>query len=721
MVDLVKPIQKKYNLPLTVAMGKNMDAVICDDESTAIEAINYLKQQRLGKFTFLPLETIRTVTVNEANRRLGHRVKLAMDVVEYDQSIHRALLYSLGNTLVAEDMGTARRLCYGANSSGHKCVTLNGTLIHKNGNITGGNLPRGMADKARRWDEKEVSKSRTRRDALMKELSQLEVRARSQKSEATMLLDIQDKKARLQMLRSKAGTWQKTITKCEEAIKLYTARIEEKEALEMKLRKEVSESSAALKKFEVRVHSVEDGIFEAFARKVGVSSIREYEATRLKSAQKHAKRKAELATQEERLRNQLEFERSKDMSKPMKALEESRTRLRKDLKSMQQRKESEGLAIEAAQSELDQHNAELQVKLDELEQSKQALSVVRKAARKFQREIQKIENDISSIEGMVEKLKDVRGQLSRQAQVEQVDLPTVWKGGKRKRGQAAGARKRRRTEDGSQSAEDDDSKRDSLDRQDVTELIEYDFEMFADEEPIDSLQEYERQKNELRQRIDSVAAHLSKLAPNLKAIERFTDIKVRLATVTRQFTDAKQKVEDARDEFRKIEQERVELFMHAFKHVEGQISNIYRDLTKSASFPMGGTAYLHLENQTEPFTAGVKYHAMPPMKRFRDMEQLSGGEKSVASLALLFAIHSFKPSPFFVLDEVDAALDASNVNKVANYVRMRSREDKLQIIVISLKDQFYEKADALVGVYKDRKEESSGILTADLRKYEQAE
>ena len=78
----------------------------------------------------------------------------------------------------------------------------------------------------------------------------------------------------------------------------------------------------------------------------------------------------------------------------------------------------------------------------------------------------------------------------------------------------------------------------------------------------------------------------------------------------------------------------------------------------------GGSGRRRLENQDEPFLHGVKFTAMPPTKRFRDMEQLSGGEKTVAALGLLFAIHSFHPSPFFVLDEVDAALDNTNVEKV---------------------------------------------------------
>eukprot|EP00889_Picochlorum_renovo_P000785 jgi/Picre1/27815/NNA_000779.t1 len=103
------------------------------------------------------------------------------------------------------------------------------------------------------------------------------------------------------------------------------------------------------------------------------------------------------------------------------------------------------------------------------------------------------------------------------------------------------------------------------------------------------------------------------------------------------------------------------------------------------------------------------------------MEQLSGGEKTVAALALLFAVHSFHPSPFFVLDEIDAALDSSNVARVALYLRSKTRagsEGAFQGIVISLKDVFYEKADALVGVCREPKHGASSTLTFDLEKFD---
>jgi structural maintenance of chromosome 1 len=111
----------------------------------------------------------------------------------------------------------------------------------------------------------------------------------------------------------------------------------------------------------------------------------------------------------------------------------------------------------------------------------------------------------------------------------------------------------------------------------------------------------------------------------------------------------------------------------------------------------------------------MRYTAMPPMKRFRDMEQLSGGEKTMAALALLFSIHSYRQAPFFVLDEVDAALDNVNVKKICNYIRQRSKD--FQCVVISLKDIFFEHADCLVGICKDVDRLSSKILTLDLTSY----
>jgi structural maintenance of chromosome 1 len=127
----------------------------------------------------------------------------------------------------------------------------------------------------------------------------------------------------------------------------------------------------------------------------------------------------------------------------------------------------------------------------------------------------------------------------------------------------------------------------------------------------------------------------------------------------------------------------------------------------------GTTRSLDMEDSDEPYLDGIKYHAMPPLKRFRDMEHLSGGEKTMAALALLFAIHSYQPSPFFVLDEVDAALDNANVAKIAAYIR-RNAGPGMQFIVISLKTGLFQGSEALVGIHRDQSANSSKALTLDV-------
>lgn len=162
-----------------------------------------------------------------------------------------------------------------------------------------------------------------------------------------------------------------------------------------------------------------------------------------------------------------------------------------------------------------------------------------------------------------------------------------------------------------------------------------------------------------------------------------------------------------------MKRKRTELFNKAFNHISDNIDGTYKDLTRNPSFPLGGKAYLDMEDSTEPYNAGLKYHAMPPLKRFRDMEHLSGGEKTIAALALLFAIHSYQPSPFFVLDEVDAALDNVNVGRVAKYVREHASPG-MQFIVISLKAGFFQESESLVGVMRDQARMSSRVVSLDV-------
>uniref|UniRef100_A0A3Q4B2Z1 SMC hinge domain-containing protein n=1 Tax=Mola mola TaxID=94237 RepID=A0A3Q4B2Z1_MOLML len=166
-------------------------------------------------------------------------------------------------------------------------------------------------------------------------------------------------------------------------------------------------------------------------------------------------------------------------------------------------------------------------------------------------------------------------------------------------------------------------------------------------------------------------------------------------------------------EFDQVKSQRIHLFSKCFEHVSVVIDQIYKRLCRNSS----AQAILSADNPDEPYLSGINYNCVAPGKRFMSMENLSGGEKAIAALALLFAIHSFCPAPFFILDEVDAALDNSNIGKVARFIREESMEN-MQIIVISLKEEFFSKSDALLGVYSDFDVcMVSRILSLDLRPF----
>jgi structural maintenance of chromosome 1 len=203
------------------------------------------------------------------------------------------------------------------------------------------------------------------------------------------------------------------------------------------------------------------------------------------------------------------------------------------------------------------------------------------------------------------------------------------------------------------------------------------------------------------------------MAPNMRANDRLETVETRLKSTDKDFEKARKAAKKAHDDFEEVKGKRLNLFNKAFSHISEEIGGVYKDLTRSAQTPMGGQATLHTENEEEPYLEGVRYNAMPPLKRFRDMEHLSGGEKTMAALALLFAVHSYQPSPFFVLDEVDAALDNANVAKLVGYIRRHAGRG-MQFIVISLKAGLFEGSETLVGVMRDQGINSSKTLTLDV-------
>lgn len=152
-----------------------------------------------------------------------------------------------------------------------------------------------------------------------------------------------------------------------------------------------------------------------------------------------------------------------------------------------------------------------------------------------------------------------------------------------------------------------------------------------------------------------------------------------------------------RDEVRKnceeLKKKRLDKFMEGFSIISMTLKEMYQMIT------MGGNAELELVDSLDPFSEGVLFSVMPPKKSWRNISNLSGGEKTLSSLALVFALHKYRPTPLYVMDEIDAALDFRNVSIVANYIKERTKN--AQFIVISLRNNMFELAQQLVGIYKN--------------------
>jgi structural maintenance of chromosome 4 len=134
------------------------------------------------------------------------------------------------------------------------------------------------------------------------------------------------------------------------------------------------------------------------------------------------------------------------------------------------------------------------------------------------------------------------------------------------------------------------------------------------------------------------------------------------------------------------------MFMDGFGQITLKLKEMYQMIT------LGGDAELELVDSLDPFSEGIVFSVRPPKKSWKNISNLSGGEKTLSSLALVFALHHYKPTPLYVMDEIDAALDFRNVSIVANYIKDRTKN--AQFIIISLRNNMFELADRLVGIYK---------------------
>ena len=697
LLDLCKPTQRKYELAIATALGRNAEAVVVNHEKTAVECIEYLRNQRAGQATFIPLDTIQTKPINDRLRSLSPQARLAIDVIQYAPVIERAVSYACGNAMICDTLDVARNICY-ERAQRVKAVTLDGTIIHKTGMITGGP---SMQETVKKWDDQELQGVQRERDRCMSELKELQQQKYVLEEEDELVASVTRAQASLQSIRAEqADVMRQTQDAQSECAAIISQKKKTQDMID-KLNEDMSQLRSQMSDIEHTIHAADDDIFTEFCERIGVANVREYEANQL-----HISQALNVATQQyqrqlARIAHKRTFaeQQLKNTADRLAFIQASMEKERQRIPRLEEELQNCENSIQKYREIKARIQASFEAMQEEHDEKTETVNERRKALFHVMRDVEAHRKEVAERNDEIAQLDTERANLFRRCRMEALDLPL-------ESGDLANVPLE---EDVSMPVSEADNAVQTCRQYDIT----VDFSRLSDAERTDrgSGKEYE-----LQSRIDLAREEMEKLTPSTSTAERLDKLEKELKMCEHEIDSGREQVRESRDEFQLIKKQRSDLFMKAYHHIADRIDGVYKDLTKTKMAPMGGVAYLTLEDTDEPFRAGIRYHAMPPMKRFRDMDQLSGGEKTMAALALLFAIHTYQPAPFFVLDEVDAALDAQNVANVSHYIREHA-SDRFQFIVISLKASLYERSQGLVGVYRDQEAHSSASVTLDLEQY----
>lgn len=740
--DLCQPTQDRYREAIAVIFGKMMDAIIVDNSNTGRQCIEYLKDQRVGVGTFIPLSEIRGRPIDESLRRLGGTSRLAIDVLKHRDFITNAVLYVTANAVVCDTLDEARYIRYEGGQK-IKICTLDGTLINKAGFMTGGKARADVDRGARKWDRAQIEKLKKERQHAIDELEKLGASEADRRSASDVMERIEAMNREIAMIENDYRDFQARAV-AEDRDGQQSAREVEHLVPQITAAKEAyTTAKDKMDLVDERLRGVENEIFGDFIREHNVQSVQQFESLFIGKADKIRERKLELETKESKINTTLKFQKSQGANMSVVKLEKRIEARRDRLEDL----ENEAKDVAVKKSELESRSEEVDKDIERVissrEEANEQISEKKQDFRKVTEGVTEASKLLEEKSAKVEELLALRKRLLTAAKVGQIHIPLLEEGsdGDSSRSMyrnSSGSGRRRVSDVGSRGRIDQDGDIEMVsdtfstdghgsaaqtqgtndDEGDVDVRVDVviNYAMLSRRHRASATVDKQKEMiDAFAEKIKETEKQLDGLAPNMKAKEHMSDVAEKLNEIDREADSARDRARRAVSSFENIRQKRQDRFNACFNHVAGKINDVYKELTKSETYPMGGTAYLSLEQQDEPYLSGIKFNTMPPTKRFRDMDQLSGGERTVAALALLFAIHDFRPSPFFVLDEVDAALDKLNVGRVCRYIRSRSSD--LQTIVISLKDSFFEHAQGLVGVYRDAMVKSSRILTLDLTKY----
>ncbi|KAL4678331.1 hypothetical protein H8957_008121 [Semnopithecus entellus] len=705
LLDLCHPIHKKYQLAVTKLFGRYIIAIVVASEKVAKDCIRFLKEERAEPETFLALDYLDIKPINERLRELKG-CKMVIDVIKTQfPQLKKVIQFVCGNGLVCETVEEARHIAFGGPER-RKTVTLDGTLFLKSGVISGGSSD--LKYKARCWDEKELKNLRDRQSQKIQELKDLMKTLRKETDLKQIQTLVRGTQTRLKYSQNELEMIKKKhlVAFYREQSQLQSELLNIESQCTM-LSEGIKERQRRIKEFQEKIDKVEDDIFQHFCEEIGVENIREFENKRVKQQQEIDQKRLEFEKQKTRLNIQLEYSRN-HLKKKLNKMNTLKETIQKGSEDIDRLKKAEENCLQIVNELMAKQQQLKDIRVTQNSNAEKVQTQIEEERKKFlavDREVGKLQKEVVITQTSLEQKRLEKHNLLLDCKVQDIEIILLF----------GSLDDIIEVEMGTEA----ESTQATIGIYEKEEAFEVDYSSLN--EDLKALQSDQEIEAHLRLLLQQVASQedilLKTAAPNLRAVENLKTVRDKFQESTDAFEASRKEARMCRQEFEQVKKRRYDLFTQCFEHVSVSIDQIYKKLCRNNS----AQAFLSPENPEEPYLEGISYNCVAPGKRFMPMDNLSGGEKCVAALALLFAVHSFRPAPFFVLDEVDAALDNTNIGKVSSYIKEQT-QDQFQMIVISLKEEFYSRADALIGIYPEYDDcMFSRILTLDLLQYPDTE
>ena len=651
VANLVKT-DGKYSLAIEIALGAGLQNIVVDREEDAKAAIHYLKQRDGGRATFLPLTAIRGEELRErgVENEFGF-VGLASRLVAFDPKYQNIIFNLLGRTVVAEDLdcGIAMARKY---RNAFRIVTLDGQVINRGGSMTGGSTSRSAGVLSRAAELEQLTAKSAAMQARLAEAKQAEEDTARELAASQYELETaeaQRRQAEDEVLRLEGtkGQYDLLLRSLEENVENLTGELE---SLAGRLEDNAARSAAAQAEIEKQEAAAAEARAQAEAALSGQTELLEKSGA---LAEEISAKKSDLAAltaeRDATARNAADLRAlCADLSGDREQKEQMVETYRRNIAAAQ----AEIAGLRASLEALAGQGGAFRQRLAAITEEKNALEAERTAKN---RAGQEMNENLLNLERAVAKLDQRR---ATSAMEEKQILDRLWE---------------------------------------HYELSHSDAQ--AQRIELESVPKANRRIGELKRDIAALGT------PNIGAIEEYDRVNTRYTYLTDQRNDVEKAKGELETIIGEITAEMTKIFAEQFKLLSESFQTTFQELFG------GGQAKLELEDENDILGCGIEIKAQPPGKTLKTISLLSGGEKAFVAIALYFAILKVHPTPFCVMDEIEAALDDANVTRYARY--MRRLAGKTQFIVITHRRGTMEEADVLYGVTM-QEQGVSKILTINL-------